>query len=198
MSGYLKESVARPPRDYRDLNPGDVLEPADIVAVTSDLAYLLGWVRPDLTGWYRALALALFERFGLDHLPLRAAVADATKEGDILSAQAVVPNPDHLPALARVSRVREGLLALPFEEDPYEPQPFLLAKHGPKLGPPLESLERKLARRLRDHSEAAKALTRELDRLLIALWGCPPERLDDQVTVEQLIAAGLTFQFFDS
>ncbi|RKH09690.1 hypothetical protein D7X74_29065 [Corallococcus sp. CA047B] len=141
---------------------------------------------------------AFFERFGLRHLPLRAVVAEATREEELERALYVVANPLHLHGLTRAFFLRERLLALPEEDTGREAQLFRLAVQDTKLIPPLEALEQKLARRMLDHAQAANALTQELDRLIVAFWGYPPERLDDKVTVAELVATGLELQYFDS
>ncbi|WP_217442696.1 hypothetical protein [Myxococcus sp. CA033] len=61
----------------------------------------------------------------------------------------------------------------------------------------LRPMAEDVANALAAHATSATALARKLDRSIIALWGCPLERLDQRVTVAELVAEGLQLQTFE-
>lgn len=186
------------PRDYCYLEPTSTLSPADLVTIASDLARFMDWERDDLAGWYRPLALALFEQLELLHLPQLKAVASAKSGSELRKALGVVEEPDWNDGLGRAWVLRERLLALPgFGAGTIEGHPFLLAHGRDSLPVPVRPLARGVSDALLEHAKQALDLARELDRVIVALWGCPVERLEQKVRVSQLEKAGLELQQFE-
>ncbi|WP_147439361.1 hypothetical protein [Corallococcus sp. CA049B] len=78
------------PLDYCDLDSTSMLTSVDLVTLAEELADFLDCGREDLVGWYRSLAIALFERFNLLRLPQQQAVAEATQGAALLKVLGVV------------------------------------------------------------------------------------------------------------
>ncbi|MFY1824545.1 hypothetical protein ACN47A_01400 [Myxococcus fulvus] len=158
LAAYLTPFV---PRDYSYLLPSEELQPADLVTIGAALAWMHDLKREDLAGWYRPLALALFERFGLLALPQRRAIQELTSGVELFRALGIVESPDWFDGLGRAWYMRN------------------------------------VADDLSAHARSANALTRKLDRAIVALWGCPVDRLDQRVTVAELVSGGLVLQTFE-
>ncbi|WP_163992670.1 hypothetical protein [Pyxidicoccus caerfyrddinensis] len=187
------------PSDYTWLSGSEVLRPADLVTIGAGLAWCLEMKREDLSGWYRPLGLALFERLGLTGLPQYRAVAEETRGPELLRALGVAEGfPNRSNALGRAWMFRASLLAFPdHASGVLEGHPYQLAIFNRGIPEALKPLAEQTADALIAHCRAANELARELDRAIVALWGCPLEWLDAQVTVAELVAAGLALQTFE-
>ncbi|NRD55446.1 MULTISPECIES: hypothetical protein [Corallococcus] len=154
--------------------------------------------REDLAGWYRPLGLALFERFGLAHLPQRRAFAEATLGSDLMHALGAMDSPSFTDGLGRAWRFRRKLLALASEASGVlEGHPFQLSVFHRQIPPHLRPMAEDVADSLMAHTRASLKLAEKLDRTILALWGCPLEHLEQKVTLAELAAAGLEIQTFE-
>jgi hypothetical protein len=186
------------PRDYRYLFESEVLEPADLVTIGSALAWMHAGQHEELAGWYRSLGDVLFERFGLGALPQRRAIQELTSGLELLRALGIVVEPDWDDALGRSWWMRSRMLGLPevgsgaLAGDPYQ-----LTLDRSRMPVELHPLASVVAEELSAHARSANALARKLDRAIVALWGCPVERLDQRVTVAELVTGGLELQTFE-
>ncbi|RKH28359.1 hypothetical protein D7Y15_13660 [Corallococcus sp. AB030] len=186
------------PRDYCYLYPQATLEPVDLVTICTDLAWMMEIKREDLAGWYRPLGLALFERFGLAHLPQRRAFAEATLGSDLMHALGAMDSPSFTDGLGRAWRFRRKLLALASEASGVlEGHPFQLSVFHRQIPPHLRPMAEDVADSLMAHTRASLKLAEKLDRTILALWGCPLEHLEQKVTLAELAAAGLEIQTFE-
>ncbi|MCP3098920.1 hypothetical protein LZ198_08530 [Myxococcus sp. K15C18031901] len=180
------------PWEYEDLRePSDVLRPWDLVTVVAALAGHLRRAEAKAAQRHRALALALFACFGMDGLSQREQVERAT-DGEALlvalGAEDKVGDP-----LAHAWKYRRQLLAMPNPRGHLEGHPYWLS-----FPSRLPDLVRPMAERVSDrmlaHAQAAAEIVRDLDRVIVSLWGCPPERLDDAVTLARLASQGIDFE----
>ncbi|NTX02402.1 hypothetical protein [Myxococcus sp. CA040A] len=186
------------PRHYCYLLPQETLQPADLVTLCADLAWMLDRKQEDLAGWYRPLSLALFERLGLVNLPQYEAMREQTSGAELLNVLGVVDSPDFVDGLGRAWLMRSRLLALPeWASGVLEGHPFQLSIFHRKMPTELRPMAEEVADALAAHARSALQLSPMLDRAIIALWGCPLERLDQRVTVAELIAEGLELQTFE-
>ncbi|NTX54368.1 hypothetical protein [Myxococcus sp. CA039A] len=186
------------PRHYCELRPLANLQPADLVTLCADLAWMLEQKQEDLAGWYRPLSLALFERLGLVNLPQYQAMREQTSGAELLKALGVVDSPDWFDGLARAWLMRGRLLALPERASGVlEGHPFQLSIFHRKMPTELRPMAEDVADALAAHARSALQLAPMLDRAIVALWGCPLERLDQRVTVAELVAEGLQLQTFE-
>ncbi|SEU27337.1 hypothetical protein SAMN05443572_107434 [Myxococcus fulvus] len=195
LAAYLTPFV---PRDYRLLFESEVLEPADLVTICSALAWMYERRYDELVGWYRALAGVLFERFGLQALRQRHASQSLTSGPELLQALGVVESPDWADALGRSWWMRSLVLGLPeIASGVLAGDPYQLAIRRSQMPADLAPFAADVAEELAAHAKAGNALARKLDRAIVALWGCPVERLDQRVTVAELVAGGLELQTFE-
>ena len=184
-------------RNFDNLDSSSVLEPVDLVTICADLAWMLDAKREDLVDWYRPLGIALFERFGLAHLPQRRAFAEATQGADLMRALGAVDTPNWFDGLGRAWSFRRPLLALPnLVAGVLEGHPFQLSVRHREMPPPLRPMAEDIANDLLSHSFASVELAQHLDQMILLLWGCPQDRLEQKVTGAELAAAGLKLQTF--
>lgn len=186
------------PRDYAFvLDPGSRLGPADLVALAADRAVLLE-VHPEIAAWYRKLALALFDALELRHLPQREVVAGAENKEALRRGIGLVEHHDFEDVLGRSWILRQRLLAAPaFGSGTLEGHPFRIDLRFPPGRDEVGRRAAALADPLLAHAREGLRLAGEVDRLIVTLWGCPPERLDAVVTVAQLCERGLELETFD-
>jgi hypothetical protein len=178
------------PREYEYLREHEVLRPRDLVTISEALAGYLQRGHETQTHWHRCLGLALFERFGLGELPRNRAFAEATSGPELMRALGAIEAAWGDP-VANAWRYRHQLLALPAPSSGHlEGHPFWLSFPS-RIPEPLRPLAESVSDDLLAHALAAEKLVWELDRVLVALWGCPVERLDSTVTVAELVATGL-------
>ncbi|MBZ4410748.1 hypothetical protein K8640_21265 [Myxococcus sp. XM-1-1-1] len=195
LAAYLTPFV---PRDYRFLFESEVLEPADLVTIGSALAWMQAGQHDELVGWYRALGDVLFERFSLGALPQRRALRELTSGSELLRALGIVGSPDWDDALGRSWWMRGLLLGLPeVGSGALAGNPYQLTLDRSRMPVELHPLASVVADELSAHVRSANALARKLDRAIVALWGCPVERLDQRVTVAELVVGGLELQIFE-
>ncbi|MCP3162212.1 hypothetical protein [Myxococcus qinghaiensis] len=195
LSSFLTPFV---PRNYCDLLPQEDLQPADLVTLGMGLAWMLEQKRDDLAGWYRPLSLAVFERFGLMELPQHQAMRDQASGVELLKVLGVVGSPGLVDGLGRAWLMRGRLLALPqWASGVLAGHPFQLSVLHRKMPTELRPMAEEVADALAVHASSANKLARKLDRSIVALWGCPLEKLDPSVTVAELIVEGLQFQSFE-
>lgn len=115
-----------------------------------------------------------------------------------MRALGAVENPSRRDPLGRAWMLRSRLLSLPeLGEGVLEGHPFVLAFGRSSIPEPLRPMAEQLANALLEHARAAHPIAAQIDRSIVALWGCPLERLDAQVTVGELEAAGLKIQHFE-
>ncbi|WXH33792.1 hypothetical protein WA016_07802 [Myxococcus stipitatus] len=186
------------PRKYYDLSRTDHLGPADLVTLCAAVAWMREGHCEHLEGWYRSLTLALFSRFGLKDLPQRKAVEEERSSVALLKALGVVDVPGWREALGRAWYMRSMVLALPdMASGALEGHPFQLSVRNRGVAEELFPLVDEAANALLDHAWSAREVTRKLDRAIVALWGCPPDKLDHRVSVAELVAEGLKLQTFE-
>ena len=74
-----------------------------------------------------------------------------------------------------------------------EVNPFMLAI-PPEIPESIQPLAESISLQFASQTRAADKLAVEIDRTIVALWGCPVGRLDAQVKVSELLVAGLKLQ----
>jgi len=180
------------PWEYEDLRePSDVLRPRDLVTVVAALAGYLRRAEAKAVQRHRALALALFTCFGLEALPQREQVEQATDGEALLVALGAEERPGD--PLAHAWKYRRQLLAMPTPSAGHlEGHPYWLSFPS-RLPDLIRPLAERVSDRMLAHARAAADIVRELDRVIVSLWGCPLERLDDTVTLAALTAQGIDF-----
>ncbi|MFP2895368.1 hypothetical protein [Corallococcus sp. 4LFB] len=181
------------PRDFSFLQSSQLLNPHDLVTVCTALATHLDEGTPEAADWHRRLAQALFEHFGLSGLP-QAHAASMAESGSELRHNLGDHEVRPLAAgfeLANAWRYRKQLLALALPVGLLEGHPFWFT-FPRRLPEALRPIAESVSDRLLRHAHAAEDLVSELDRVIVAMWGCPVELLDSSVMAETLVAQGLT------
>ncbi|WP_144370108.1 hypothetical protein [Myxococcus stipitatus] len=62
----------------------------------------------------------------------------------------------------------------------------------------LRPLTSEVADSILEHARSTENIIPKLDRAIVALWGCPLDKLDHRVTVAELVADGLKLQTFEA
>ena len=180
------------PRDFTFLNSPGPLYPHDLVTVCVALASHLDDGTPEQADWFRRLAQALFNHFGLSELSQARAVVAATSGSDLrqeLGDREVRPLAAGF-ELANAWRYRKQLLAHPLPSGVLEGHPFWFTFPS-KLPAAVRPMAERVSDGLLAHAHAAESLVSQLDRVIVALWGCPVEQLDSAVTAGMLTEQGL-------
>ncbi|AFE06958.1 hypothetical protein COCOR_06502 [Corallococcus coralloides DSM 2259] len=167
------------------------MHPHDLLTVCAALATHLDEDTPQESDWHRRLARALFQHLNLLDLPQARAVASAENGAELRQA---LGDRDVRPLapgfeLTNAWRYRHQLLALPLLPL-LEGHPFWFT-FPRKLPAVLRPMAEHVSDGLLTPALAAERLVSELDRVIIAFWGCPVEQLDSSVTAAALEAQGL-------